>query len=131
MITSHPSKKMKLNGKLVDIDKEIYTLISEMNKLNLKTLFSCKGNDTTNNAYVSFDLSNAHFCYYPEKNKLTLYWNRKLNKTNRKNKININLKNIKNYINEKLYKNWKICVWDKDFTELIEPDCPNKKLQGE
>ena len=72
----HDSIIIEVNGKKRQIDKELVPLILELNHLGLKTTNSCQGS-LHNNAYLSIQLDEkSHFDYYPEKNVLTIRWDR-------------------------------------------------------
>jgi len=43
----HPSDFIKINGKLVEIDKELIPLIKELNKVGLTTTQCCQGGKNT------------------------------------------------------------------------------------
>lgn len=56
MKKEHKSKKIKLNGKDVEIDEDIIELITVLNKFGIKTTHSCQGEKR---GYVSINLNNV------------------------------------------------------------------------
>jgi len=73
---THDGEITEINGKKKDIDKEMIPLIQELNRLGLKTTNCCQG-DKNHNAYVSIQLDEkSRFCYYIEKNVLSIRWDR-------------------------------------------------------
>ena len=62
------------------IDPELRALIHELNKIGLKTRWSCSGNhgeDSSDSPYITFDvrkIKDFHFLFH--KNTLSIYWER-------------------------------------------------------
>lgn len=73
----HRKKRIAVNGELVEVDEELVLLISELNRLGLKTANCCQGGtEAIPFAYVSLCLDDGYFCYDPETKILTFRWNR-------------------------------------------------------
>ncbi len=56
----HEQTTVKIDGKNVEIDSELAPLILEMNKIGIKTKYSCRGGDDFDilkRAYISIDMS--------------------------------------------------------------------------
>lgn len=73
----HRKKRIVVNGERVEVDEELMLLISELNRLGLKTANCCQGGtEDIPFAYVSVCLDDGYFCYDPLTRILTFRWNR-------------------------------------------------------
>lgn len=76
-MVEHRKKQMVMNGEWVEIDEELALLVSELNRLGLKTANCCQGGTKEIPfAYVSVCLDDGYFCYDPKTRILTFRWNR-------------------------------------------------------
>lgn len=76
-MSEHKKKLIVVNGEQVEVDEELALLISELNRLGLKTANCCQGGtDAVPFAYVSVCLDDGYFCYDPTTKILTFRWNR-------------------------------------------------------
>lgn len=74
---NHKTKPVVVDGEQVKVDEELVLLISELNRLGLKTANCCQGGtEEIPFAYVSVCLDDGYFCYDPETRILTFRWNR-------------------------------------------------------
>ena len=73
----HAKKIIVVDGKPVEVDEEIVLLITELNRLGLKTANCCQGGTPIHPfAYISVCLDDGYFCYDIETKILTFRWNR-------------------------------------------------------
>jgi len=72
--TRHETKNIVLDNKLVQIDKPLVKIIKELNKIGLKTLYSCQGSKTQE-AFIVFDLNDiANIKTEIDNQKLVIRW---------------------------------------------------------
>jgi len=55
----HPTKRISINGKRIRVDEDMVTLVRELNRLGLRTMFTCQGysgkDDPGDHAYMVLD----------------------------------------------------------------------------
>lgn len=77
--TIHECIDVNINKKNIYVDKNIASLICELNKVGLKTMASCEGKLQSKSifdfAYVSIKMDNAYFTYDFKDNVLCINWN--------------------------------------------------------
>lgn len=75
----HDSVIIDISGKKTEVDSKIAPLITELNRVGLKTIHSCQGGNKKHDsgrAYVSIQLGiESEFHYHIEEKVLTLRWN--------------------------------------------------------
>lgn len=81
----HPSEFIDINGKQVEIDKDLTPLIRELNKIGIKTQSCCQG-DRSEYASITFDVEESMLVVEVEarpdkKTKFTIRWPHKFNLT--------------------------------------------------
>lgn len=84
MVEKHECIPVHINGKIINIDKNIASLIYELNNVGLKTIACCEGELHPklefDFAHISIRMDNAHFIYDPRDNVICIRWNK--SKTN-------------------------------------------------
>jgi enhancing lycopene biosynthesis protein 2 len=52
------TKKIKINGQEITVDSELAQLIKALNKVGIKTIYSCWGHNSLKEAYLMIDMAN-------------------------------------------------------------------------
>jgi len=74
----HSSKFVQIDDNQVEIDKKLIPLVTELNKLGIKTIECCQGGQHHSsktihiNRYITVDTTNLSL--KTELNQLTIYW---------------------------------------------------------
>ena len=80
--SKHPSKFIKIDSddseKKVEIDTDLIPLITELNKIGLRTMSCCQGSDT-DYAFIMFDIKKSNIAVemqaFPDKDQtFTIRW---------------------------------------------------------
>ena len=69
----HPTKRVKMDGKFVNVDEKLVNLIKAMNDAGLKTTQCCQGDDKISR-YVVIHMHNAYVRIDNQHGRIFLDW---------------------------------------------------------